>query len=204
LLLGLASTRAQCSVSAALSTAQASPRKIALVSDIATETAKPQPGSKPRRLVHHIIAQCASAGESPAFVHDDLEPPAVEVRPVSGHMWRQQNVRERPQSMATRQRLLFVNIQRRTGDLTRLQRRDQVVQLGCHSAANIDEERGRLHALESGPVEEALSRWGVRHCEDHEICARQQLPRRWRGSPGRTAKALLGFFKMVPEKTLPP
>ena len=42
---------------------------------------KPNPGSKPRRLVHHI-AQRASARESPAIVHDDLEPPVIEVGPV--------------------------------------------------------------------------------------------------------------------------
>ena len=54
--------------------------------------------SKPGRLVHYI-AQCTSVGESPAVVHYDLETPVVEVGPVPGHMWRQQNVRQRPQSM---------------------------------------------------------------------------------------------------------
>lgn len=49
--------------------------------------------------------------------------------------------------MVARQRLRFVDIQRRTGDLARHQRRDQVVQLGRHSAANVDKERRRLHAL---------------------------------------------------------
>jgi len=52
-------------------------------------------GLKPGRLVHDI-AQCMTARESPAIIQYDLETPVVEVGPVPGHRWRQQNVRQRP------------------------------------------------------------------------------------------------------------
>ena len=59
------------------------------------------PDSKPSRLVHDI-AQRTSPGESTAVVHDDLKTPVVEIGPMPGHMWRQQDVRQRPQAMVTR------------------------------------------------------------------------------------------------------
>ena len=96
-----------------------------------------------------------------------------------------------------RQRLQLVDVERRAGDLAGLQRCDQVIQPGRHAAADVDEERRPLHALEAGAVEEAFGRRRMRHRQDHEIRARQQLVQGLRrmqlGHPaGRRRAACIG------------
>src|SRR5262245_3970890 len=57
-----------------------------------------------------------------------------------------------PKRVLARQRLLLIDFQCSASNLTSLQRRDQVIQ--GHAAADVDEERGPLHALEASAVEE--------------------------------------------------
>src|SRR6185503_14959200 len=89
--------------------------------------------SEPGRLVDGI-AQLLSGREGAAVLDDDLQPALVEVGPVSRHVRGQQHVGHGPQRVRGRQRLQFINVERRTGDLARLQRRDQVVELRRHAA----------------------------------------------------------------------
>src|SRR5215469_11533372 len=65
--------------------------------------------SEPGRLVYYITQRVPSR-EGAAIVHHNLKPPFIKVWPVPGHMRRQQHVRQRPQRVLARERLLFVDI----------------------------------------------------------------------------------------------
>ena len=82
--------------------------------------------------------------------------------------------------MLRRQRLLLEHVKRRTGDLAGVQRRHQIVQLRRHAAADVDEERTALHALEARAVHEALGGRRMRHRQDDEVRPRQQCIERLR------------------------
>src|SRR5262249_9054318 len=75
---------------------------------------------KPVGLVHEV-AQRLAFREGPAVVQQNLVAPLVEVGAVAGDVRRQQNIAQLPQRMVARQRLLFVHVERRAGDLAGLQ-----------------------------------------------------------------------------------
>src|SRR5829696_7092035 len=129
---------------------------------------------EPGRLVD-LVAQRLPGTEGATVVRHDFEAPLVEVWPVSRHVRCQQHVRQCPKRVLAGQRLLLIDVEGSAGNLAGLQRCDQVIQPGRHAAADVDEERRPLHALEAGAVEETFGRRRMRHRQDDEIRARQQV-----------------------------
>src|ERR1700730_14389035 len=100
--------------------------------------------SKPASLVDEV-AQRLAGEEAAAVVEDDLVPSVVEIGAVARGVGRQQHAGQGPQLVVGGQRLLLEDIEAGAGDLTRLERRSQIVEARRQAAPDIDEESGPLH-----------------------------------------------------------
>ena len=81
-----------------------------------------------------------------------------------------------PQSgLLRRQRLLREDVERGAAEVTRAQRVDECILIDDSAAADVDEDRARVHALDAVAVDEAACLLGQRQRHDDRVGLREQL-----------------------------
>src|SRR4029077_16418052 len=103
-----------------------------------------------------------------------------------------------PQRIVCRHRLLFENVQRRTGDDFLVERLDQIGFFDCRPARSIHDQRRRLHELELAHADHAARFPGQNHVQGHDVGLLEQLVKR-NHSDVQVSYSLLFHVRIVTE-----